>query len=123
MKLDLNAANREKIPVKDIERTLSSFPDISVKFDGFMDYNLAELKLTGDVGYYTISADLKFDYNNTPNISAPSNYTPVKDIINEITLLSPQTTSIRSQNCLSNTNCSNKTSEYDFIEDVQIYDF
>ena len=72
MKLALNSGNREKTLVKDIGRALSSFPDISVKFDGFMYYSLAELKLTGDVGYYTISADLKFDYNNTPNISAPS---------------------------------------------------
>lgn len=69
---------------------IERIPNISAKFDGFMDYHLSELKATDDSGYYSISTDLKFNYGDVPSISAPTDYTSITDIINEIVALMSQ---------------------------------
>ena len=89
---------------------VEAMPNISAKFDGFMDYHLSELKIAEDSNYSAMSADLKFNYNSTSSISAPSEYVSIIDIINEIMSLY-QPTIYPSSNCPSGTNCVDATTD------------
>ena len=72
------------ITPEEIDRTMEKFPSVSAKFDGFLDYHLTELKISSADDYYSISSDLKFDYNTPVNISAPSDATSILDAVTYI---------------------------------------
>lgn len=84
---------------------IEKMPNISAKFDGFMDYHLSELRINSDANYFTVSTDLKFNYDGTDSVSIPSEFTSITDVINEIMVLSSQATTYTSQNCPPDANC------------------
>ena len=68
----------------DIANALTYLPKISAKFDGFFNHHLTELKLTEESDYYTLSSDFKISYPNNIVVSAPTNATPVMDVVQSI---------------------------------------
>ncbi len=80
---NINITNNIITP-EEIDRTMEKFPSVSAKFDGFLDYRLTELKISSADDYYSISSDLKFDYNTPVNISAPSDATSILDAVTYI---------------------------------------
>jgi len=72
------------ITADNISQALNYFPTISAKFDGIFNHHLTELKLTGHSDYYNLSADLKFSYPDSVNISTPNDYRPVMDVVEEV---------------------------------------
>lgn len=69
---------------EEIDRIMDKFPSVSAKIDGFLDYHLTELKISSANDYYSISSDLKFDYDTPVNISAPSDATSILDAVTRI---------------------------------------
>lgn len=110
--IDSNAYSR--ISSNELKYFEEQFPSISVKFDGFMDYYLSELKVSNkqDNSFITTTTDLKFFYNTNPTIAAPTEATSATDIIKAIMMIaSPSTTY---DNCSPDANCTTEVEEIDY---------
>lgn len=69
---------------EDFDYLQNHFPTISAKIEGFLDYHLTELKVSSTEDNYSISSDIKFDYNTPVDISAPSDATSILDAVTHI---------------------------------------
>lgn len=81
---DIDTNSSSSITASDLKPALESFPRVSAKFDGFLDHRLTELKIFSDNDYVSVNSDLNFNYE-AATISAPSDATPIMEIISEIT--------------------------------------
>lgn len=116
--VEVNPNTYSKVSSDDLKAFEEQFPSVSVKFDGFLDYYLSELKVSGKQGNGFINAttDLKFFYNTNPTITTPAEATPAADIIQAImTMSSP---SMIYDNCSPGTNCITEVEGYDYEEDT-----
>lgn len=69
---------------ENIEKSLDSFPKISAKFEGFLDYRLTELKISKEENSMSFDSDLRLNYSGDTNVEVPTNATSIVDIVEEI---------------------------------------
>ena len=72
------------VDAEKVESALNYLPNISARFDGFIDHQLSELKVSGQNDYFSLSSDLKFSYPNNNDITSPSDSRPVMEIVEEV---------------------------------------
>lgn len=74
------------IQVDTVRQSLSTFPEIYAKFDGFLEHHLTSLKIVSEKpsDYFTINANFNFAYPTTKsNIAAPTDSKPIMHFIQE----------------------------------------
>lgn len=67
-----------------LSNVISFFPNIYARFDGFLSHRITALKINRDYDYFAISADLNFTYPSNLVVDAPSDSTPVMDMVEDI---------------------------------------
>lgn len=121
--VEVNSNTYSKVSSDDLKSFEEQFPSVSVKFDGFLDYYLSELKVSDKQGssFINTTTDLKFSYNANPTITAPTEATSAADIIQTIMMMSSP--SMIYDNCSPGTNCTTGVEEYNYEEDTDIDEF
>lgn len=121
---EINPSTITQISSSDLEGFAKTFPSVSVKFDGFLDYYLSELKVSNSQDNDAISttADLKFSYNTGSTVTAPTDTTSIVDIINMLMALSPVSPTVYND-CSSETDCITNIYDYEttFDSDTSLY--
>lgn len=115
--VELDPSTYSRVSSDDLKTFEKQFPSVSVKFDGFMDYYLSELKVSSnqDNSFIATTTDLKFYYNTNPAITAPMEATSAADIIQTIMMtVSP---SMIYDNCSPGINCTTEVEEYNYEEE------
>lgn len=72
------------VSASNIEETIKNLPAVYARFDGFLNHNLAELKMNHDTDYYSIAFDLNFSYPGGLTVGAPADSIPVMTLIQDI---------------------------------------
>ena len=73
-----------QISAADLEPSLQSLPDISLRFDGFLDHHLTNAKVSQSNNYYDFSLDINFTYPSNLQVSAPADSLPIMDLVQEV---------------------------------------
>lgn len=74
----------EEISVDDVTEMIANMPNVAMKFDGFLDHHLTDMKVNQASDYYNISANMKFGYPSQLEVYAPTNTRPIMDVVEEI---------------------------------------
>ena len=75
------------VTASDLGSVKDSLGQISAKFDGLFDHRLTELKVYQDTEVGTVSSDITFNYSGNAPVSAPSDSTPVMDVVTDILMI------------------------------------
>lgn len=67
-----------------VASALEYLPNISAKFEGFLDHQLTDLKISKKDNYYTFNSNLSFDYSDDITVSAPSSSIPVMELVHKV---------------------------------------
>ena len=78
------SSSEPSVTTEDIDRIVSYLPQISAKFEGFLDHRLTELTINAQNNHYTLSANLNFAYPDSINATAPTDSHPIMDVIEEV---------------------------------------
>lgn len=79
-----NNVDTSNLTTSNVSSELESAPDIYVKFDGFLNHHLSELKVEKEETYFATKADLKFAYPSDIVVTAPADSTPVMELVQYI---------------------------------------
>ena len=75
-----------EITAKDIESNLEYLPNIAIRYDGFLNHHLTDIKIDKkmlDHGPH-LESHISFSYPDNLEVSTPTEYRPIMDLIQEI---------------------------------------
>ncbi len=74
----------ETISVEDIEKDLKNFPNIAVRFSGFLNHHLTDIKINQTTDYFELSSYINLTYPSNLQASAPEDSQPIMEFIEEV---------------------------------------
>lgn len=72
------------ISANDVSANLKNLPNVALRFDGFFDHHLTDIKASQSNDYYDLSLDINLTYPTNLQISAPTDSRPIIELVQEV---------------------------------------